>query len=383
MGPNNANTPVMFFSRRIGLNAGRPVPIAGGGRLTGRAGAYSVGVLNIQSREDEGAAAKPTNFSVVRLKRDLLRRGNVGLLYTRRQETGSGAAEPGETFGVDGLFSLSPAFNINTYYARTRNHTIRGKDDSYLASLDYNGDRYGLQAQSLRVGTNFNPQVGFMRRTDFQRRFLQGRFSPRPGRDHWKGVRRFIYMGNVEYIENNAGRLDFREREGQFEIEMLNTNRVTVDYTNDYEFIPAAYDISPGVTVPAGGYSYQNLLASYSMGTQNPVSGNLSYQQGSLYDDMKRAVGFGGGRIELSSQFALEPQCFDQLGRPAVRQVHDRGHQRTAYTITPRMFVGALTCNVRRHVHHQRASADATRAARMFVVHGDGRDRRSAASPPS
>src|SRR6185503_8113510 len=37
------NTPVMFFSRRIGLNSGRPVPIAGGGRLTGRIGDYSVG----------------------------------------------------------------------------------------------------------------------------------------------------------------------------------------------------------------------------------------------------------------------------------------------------------------------------------------------------
>src|SRR5258706_3778972 len=33
LGVNNTNTPVMFFSRRIGLNNGPPVPIAGGGRL--------------------------------------------------------------------------------------------------------------------------------------------------------------------------------------------------------------------------------------------------------------------------------------------------------------------------------------------------------------
>ena len=32
------NTPIMFFTRRIGLNNGRPVPIAGGVRLTGRVG---------------------------------------------------------------------------------------------------------------------------------------------------------------------------------------------------------------------------------------------------------------------------------------------------------------------------------------------------------
>src|SRR5207302_3696344 len=30
------DVPIMFFSRRIGLDGGRPVPITGGARLTGR-----------------------------------------------------------------------------------------------------------------------------------------------------------------------------------------------------------------------------------------------------------------------------------------------------------------------------------------------------------
>ena len=33
------SAPVLFFSRRIGLNEGRTVPIQGGGRLTGKVGA--------------------------------------------------------------------------------------------------------------------------------------------------------------------------------------------------------------------------------------------------------------------------------------------------------------------------------------------------------
>lgn len=78
---------MLFFSRRIGLNNGRPVPIRGGGRLTGKFGAYSIGVLNIQADEEAGADARPTNFSVVRIKRDLFRRSNIGVLYTRRDGT--------------------------------------------------------------------------------------------------------------------------------------------------------------------------------------------------------------------------------------------------------------------------------------------------------
>ena len=65
------NTPVMYFTRRIGLNNGRPVPIAGGVRLTGRAGANAFGLLNIQSREDELSRSQSTNFTVLRMKRDV------------------------------------------------------------------------------------------------------------------------------------------------------------------------------------------------------------------------------------------------------------------------------------------------------------------------
>ena len=44
------SAPVLFFSRRIGLNEGRTVPIRGGGRLTGKVGPYSIGLLDVQNR---------------------------------------------------------------------------------------------------------------------------------------------------------------------------------------------------------------------------------------------------------------------------------------------------------------------------------------------
>ena len=47
--------PILFYSRRIGLNDGQPVPIIAGGRLTGRVGRYSLGVLDIQTGDDESA----------------------------------------------------------------------------------------------------------------------------------------------------------------------------------------------------------------------------------------------------------------------------------------------------------------------------------------
>src|SRR5262249_4015248 len=77
---STSDVPILFYSRRVGLNNGLPVPIVAGTRTTGRVGRYSLGVLDIQS--DSAAGVRSTNFSVVRVKRDLYRRSSVGVLAT-------------------------------------------------------------------------------------------------------------------------------------------------------------------------------------------------------------------------------------------------------------------------------------------------------------
>src|SRR5439155_19127350 len=78
------DTPILFYSRRIGFNQGRAVPIQLGGRLTGRVGRFSLGILSLESNDDIASASPKANYSVVRVKRDLLRRSSVGLIYTAR-----------------------------------------------------------------------------------------------------------------------------------------------------------------------------------------------------------------------------------------------------------------------------------------------------------
>jgi hypothetical protein len=386
-GGSSPNTPVLFFSRRIGLQndkdrIARVVPIAGGGRLTGKVGAYSIGVLNIQAEESKEAESQATNFSVVRLKRNVLRRSNIGLLYTRRTE-GRGGKPPGDTFGIDGLYSLSTALNVTGYYARTRTPGLNGRDHSHLVSFDYTDDRYGLQVQHLGVGTNFNPQVGFLRRTDFQRSFVQARFSPRPARNHWKSIRRFVYQGNIEYIQNNprpgdTARLEWREQEAQFLIEQLNGDQFSVDYTRDYEYLPRAFEISRGVSVPMGGYTYNNLQTSYTLGTRRFLSGTMSYQHGQLYGGTKQTIGVSAGRMEISSQLAFEPGVsINRVDLPYGRFTTSVLSERTTFTLSPRMFVSALTqyaSGIRTISTNARFRWEYRPSSELFVVYSDGRD---------
>jgi hypothetical protein len=61
------DTPILFYSRRIGLNGGLAVPITAGGRLTGRVGRTSFGLLNVESADDATSGAVDTNFTVARV----------------------------------------------------------------------------------------------------------------------------------------------------------------------------------------------------------------------------------------------------------------------------------------------------------------------------
>src|SRR4051812_6514077 len=70
----------IFFSRRIGIDfSGIEIPIDAGVRLSGTAGRYELGFLNIKTRE-VGGLAPANDFSVIRVKRQLRNRSSIGVI---------------------------------------------------------------------------------------------------------------------------------------------------------------------------------------------------------------------------------------------------------------------------------------------------------------
>ncbi len=72
----------------------------GGGRVTGKAGAFDVGALAIRTDDKPSAGALSTTFSAVRLRRNILRRSSVGVLGTGRWPAAAGGGD-NATAGVD------------------------------------------------------------------------------------------------------------------------------------------------------------------------------------------------------------------------------------------------------------------------------------------
>ena len=373
-----SDTPILFYSRRIGLHQNGEVPLNVGGRLTGRVGRYTLGVLSIQSDDVPAFAVPETTFSVMRLKRDILRRSSVGAMFTGRSADPRGGGR-NDAYGVDGTFAFFNNLSFNTYWAETRTERADGRSvtgRSTRAQMDYAGDRYGVQLERLIVDEQFTPEVGYVRRPDMRRHFGYARFSPRPRAS--KTVRKLSWTGSMAYIENGGGRLETRDAHGEFAIEFHNSDRFQIGYSDIYEFLPAPFRIAPGVTLPVGGYEYSAATIGYNMGQQRRASANLLFEHGSFYDGRKTTLGISRGRLNLTPQLSIEPSLsvnwVDLVEGAFTARLFG---SRVTYTMTPKMFVSALlqynsandalAANVRLRWEYQPGSE-------LFVVLNEQRD---------
>ncbi|MDA1092169.1 MAG: DUF5916 domain-containing protein [Acidobacteria bacterium] len=382
-GFGGGDAPTVFFSRRIGLESGSTVPIIAGGRVTGKVGDFSVGAVNIQTDDVQGddisnSGIRGTNFTVLRVKRDILRRSSIGGIFTNRSVSVQGD-DSNRALGVDGAFSFYENVNFNGYYARTQTPTADGSldehNDSYQTAFVYNGDLYALGVDHLLVGENFNPEVGFLRRNDFRRTFVQGHFSPRPS---MALVRQFKFGGSMDYIENVAGVVESRIARGSFETEFENSDRFVADVQRSYEFLFDPFRIAPGVTIPVGGYDFQDYFLSYSMGAQRRLAGTLSLQKGDFFGGTITTAGYTRGRVEITPRFSFEPSVsVNRVELPRGAFTAKLATTRITFTLTPRMFFGGLlqynstrntlSTNLRLRWEYQPGSE-------LFVVYNDQRD---------
>jgi uncharacterized protein DUF5916 len=374
-GNTPGEVPLLFFSRQIGLAGGQAVPVVGGVRLTGRAGAFSIGALNIQTDDKPSVKALATNFTAVRLKRNIFRRSNVGVIATRRGPAASGR-DDSYAYGVDTSLLFFKSLNLTSYYARTDKPGASGDTSSYRGRLDYVDDRYGVVAEHMLIGKNFAPEVGYVRRTDFRRSFGQARFSPRP--KHSTHIRKLTWQGSLDYVTDaSAKTIQNREARGTFVVDFQSSDQFTFDYTRDYELLPGPFLIATGVLVPAGGYTYSAGRVSYNLGQQRRVSGRMSASTGSLYNGTKSEVAYSG-RWGVIPRFSLEPSItLDWVHLPygdfSARLVSSR------ITLTPsaRMLVSSLiqyNAGANSLSSSVRLRWEYTGGSELFVVYSDGRD---------
>ena len=390
-GGTDADTPYLFYSRRIGLNSGRVIPIDVGGRITGKVGPWAIGLMNIQAGDEAVSGTDPTNFTVVRLKRDVLQRSAVGIMATNRSLAASGTGS-NQAYGIDGSFGLTRDLSVGTYWARTNSEGLSGNDQSWQGRFDYSADRYGARAEVLEVGANFRPDVGFLRRSDFRRSYGELRFSPRPTR--LTAVRKFTWDASGEYIENGAGQVETRVLGASFVTEFQSSDQVSINAARTYELVPVAFTPAGSpAPIPAGGYTFSDVGASYTFGAHRRASGVLGVRVGEYYDGTIRTLSIGGGgglapsRVSLNRHLSVEPTfSISRVERPDASFTTRLARARVDYGFTPLMFVSALV----QYSSADRAVSTNVRyrweyapGSELFLVYTDERGTGDPLAPPT
>ena len=90
--------------------------------------------------------AESTNLTVVRVKRDILRRSSVGGLFTNRSVSVVGPGS-NQVYGADATFAFYDDVSLISYIARTYTPSLVGKDASCQGQFTYSGDRHGFQGE--------------------------------------------------------------------------------------------------------------------------------------------------------------------------------------------------------------------------------------------
>jgi hypothetical protein len=199
----------LFFSRRIGLDSGRPIPILGGAKAYGRQGPVSYGLLNVQTLRaipdedevEEFEEVPPENFSVGRVRvqtSDYTSVGVLGVGKHRFQQESADAFSGGfdveiralkgqlRTYGfVAASVAQTPELEeeLNEFTGDVVARADPAREDtaaSGYATIDYQGLFFRPSAYWLWSDEQFQAPLGFYRRPGTAQHFAEMKFAPRP-----------------------------------------------------------------------------------------------------------------------------------------------------------------------------------------------------------
>lgn len=275
----------MFFSRRIGLTADRrPAPVLGGAKVTGRAAGFDVGLLNVQTDRFEG---KPgSNYTVVRAKRNVLSRSNVGIFASNRQ---SSSGEYNRVFGADANFTVFKNTDLQGFIGRSVTPGREGNDAVGRAKFNWITDLYEVFVEHLYVGPEFQHDVGFVRRSGVQRTDTTAVWEPRPKRFN---IRNFVFRGQVIYLTDTHQSLLSREQIFATTVRFQNDEVVRTSTVDTFDRLERPFEIADNVTIPAGDYNFTDTWVEYESSGKRPVVAKVRYGAGDFYSGTRQYMQF-------------------------------------------------------------------------------------------
>ena len=330
----------LFFTRRIGIDtSGNPVPIIGGGRVSGRMGAATVGLLQIFT--DETANADAQSFSVGRVSREFNGRSRIGAIAVQRQSTHEGD-DVNRTYGIDGRIGVGEAWTVDWWGARTHTPTRTGDEYGYSVRAGYQTSRWNNAVRYVQVGEDFNPEVGFLNRFGGYR-FYDISFMRTVRKREWAWMKQWNPHTNYRgYYSHDGFWQSGQIHVDMTELEFARGGRFGPEYNFYHEGLRQPFTIATGVVLPAGDYNWGSLGLDWDSDASAPLSFTSRSEIGPFYSGSRL-----GGTVNVTYRRGASLTTSVQLDYQDVSLAQGDFIRRlvgvkVGYFFTPKVFLQSL-----------------------------------------
>lgn len=326
-----------FFSRRIGLIDGEPVPILYGARLSGNiTDDTRIGIMDVQTRSTNEVGAQ--NYAVLSAQKRVLKRSNIKGIFINRQSTESGESndDMSDYNRVGGLefeyLSSDGKWSGTARYHKSFNPEKYDQTDFYSAFIAHNSRNLWFGTAMNRVQENFIADVGFVPRL----------FNNDDARDttvrigytqlnHWLGYNHFTSQDSkinfhgprywTALIYNDGGEFSERRSNLRYFLNFSSASEIEFRFIDSEIVLPFPTDFvgEDNDLLPSGRYRFQTYGIRYASNPRKAFYGEVSLDVGSFYNGNRTTFGLNANirrqpwgnfglaytqnRVELSENF--------------------------------------------------------------------------------
>jgi hypothetical protein len=299
--------------------------------------------LNIQQREQ--GLVPSTNFTALRMQRDVLANSDIGAVFLNKAEDGPAY---NRVAGVDANFRFG-FLNLNAYGVKTFSPQSTtpgvGEDFAVRGNFNYQSRTWQFRGHYNAIGQRFNDEMGFVPRRGVNNGLLYARMNLRPAWASRMGIREIgpHWQGEV-YTRRGGGGVESQYMDWHLPFNLHDGGFVEVGLNPNVEDIRQPFTINSalGVQVPPGHYEFNEYFALWNSNPAAPFSFNSRYAQGEFYDGYRRGYTFGPS-VRLSEHFNVTVNMqINDIDLTAASYVSKLVTSRVNYNFNTRMFLNAL-----------------------------------------
>jgi len=334
---------LLFFSRRIGVNdGGQALPIRGGARLTGQVAGLEVGAIAMRTGDlDETPGS---DFTVLRLRRNVLSASDVGAIFMMRQGVEVND-DYNRVYGVDSNMRFPGEVDWSSYLIRTDAPGVSNGNYAFRTSLNREGNFLHVKAGVLELGEGFRNDLGYYRRTGVRKWFTDAGLRPRPAWFRRLGGREIHPHMTWSYYEDLGGRMAAKKLHTATSFFLESGAWLEVSANPNYQRIDAPFTIDKRVDpIPSGGYHWNEWMVRGSTDESRRVVLNATGIVGGLWSGTQKTVQasfIARPTYRLEASLGLH-RTAAELDLPEAEFVKTFWTGKASYSFSRSMFVDAL-----------------------------------------